>query len=82
MANNEWKFNCWTGNNILDVPELCGRIVRQAWGADEYRYDAEYWGDYSLKFPVSEYRFTTLQEAKKALAKLHKKYNVEVHCGA
>lgn len=67
---SEWKFNAWTGNSILSIPEYGGRIVREQWGPGQYRYTAEYWGDYSLRYPIYEYRHTTLIAAKDALRKL------------
>lgn len=46
----EWKFNCWTGDHTANVSKNM-RIVRM--GSEEpYLYSAEYWGDYSLKYPI------------------------------
>lgn len=64
----KWDYNCWTGNDINDVPELAGRIVRMPWGSGEYRYQAEYWGEYPT---LRGMRRETLEQAMKDLRRLH-----------
>ncbi len=53
----EWKLNCWTGNYLARVTDKI-RLIRI--GHDTpcpnsgitFLYQAEDWGDYSLKYPI------------------------------
>jgi hypothetical protein len=67
----DWRRNIWTGHDLLSVPEHRGRIRREPWGPSQYVYTAEYWGDYSLRYPLCDYRHATLGAAKAALRRMH-----------
>lgn len=63
--NETWEYNCSTGNSLLRI-ESNARIVRT--GSDIYH--AEYWGDYSLRFPISGPVRTSLTAARRDVTKL------------
>lgn len=62
----EWEHNVSTGNDHLRV-SANERIVRIAGGG---LYVAEFWGDYSLRFPRRSGCRTTLKAAMAELAVL------------
>ncbi len=70
-ATENWEHNASTGNDILRVGKN-KRIIRVPSGPGQYMYKAEYWGDYSLKYPVKGVLRGALAQAKKDLPKLAK----------
>ena len=68
----KWDFNIWTGNSIANVSDN-GRIMRLA-GKAPYLYKAEFWGDYSFRYPVRGPWRKSLPKAKEDLSKMSKKY--------
>ena len=65
-----WAKNPWTGDCLLS----CGparRILRTG-TEGSYLYRAEYWGDYSLTYPVYGRWRASLSAAKKDLEALEK----------
>lgn len=70
----EWKHNASTGAYIANLGPAT-RLVRSG-RAGRYLYRAEYWGDYSLDFPIG-YNALTPTTALKGLcadvAKLRRK---------
>lgn len=76
MANKrtpaeKWEHNIWTGHYILRVSKN-ERIIRLGLGS-ECLYQAEFWGDYSFKYPVKGSWRTTLQAARRDLNSLRRK---------
>jgi len=72
-----WEYNCWSGNSHLRVSdnERIKRVpVRKG---TAYLYYAEYWGDYSLDFPVMGRGRDTLAQAKRDLKTLKQKTKKE-----
>lgn len=61
-----WQFNASAGVHILRVSRN-ERIVRHQGGR---LYTAEFWGDYSLAYPVRGPCRATLQQAKRDLSNL------------
>lgn len=67
-----WERNVWTGTDKLRVGEN-ERVMRQGfYNPRSFLYYAEFWGDYSLKYPLRGPWRKTLQAAKRDLAKLRK----------
>lgn len=66
------QYNIWTGRGILDIDDNA-RIVRQPFVGQRPLYSAEYWGDYSLEYPVRGQWRETLRAAKSDLAALKAK---------
>lgn len=64
----KWDFNASTGNNYLRILDN-GRIVRMG-SKPPYLYKAEFWGDYSLKFPENGAWRETLQRARADLRRI------------
>ena len=46
----DWEFNAATGSHIAQVDDNT-RIIRSG-QPDAYLYRAEFWGDYSLRYPI------------------------------
>lgn len=67
-----WQRNIWTGRDTLDVAHNA-RVVRQPFAGSAPLYKAEFWGDYSLDYPVSGEWRKTLQSAKADAARLARK---------
>jgi len=66
-TSEKWEHNAQTGNSILKISSN-ERIIR-----DTHRpplYKAEFWGDYSLDYPISGGWRGTLQQAKDDLKRL------------
>jgi hypothetical protein len=64
----QWQLNASTGCHLLNVISN-GRVIRQRHG-QSYLYRADYWGDYSLDFPVAGVWRGSLGEAKRDLSRL------------
>jgi hypothetical protein len=65
MKINKWDFNASTGNHILRISPN-SRIVRIA-GSPPYLYVGEFWGDYSLKYPIKTDWCYSLKKVKEEL---------------
>jgi hypothetical protein len=62
-----WERNIWTGNDIARINDNT-RVVRMpADYGKSYLYCAEFWGDYSLAYPIRSGWYPTLAKAKSSL---------------
>ena len=59
MAKQRWKRNIWTGDSFMRVNDNT-RIVRIGNRGPYYK---EFWGDYSLRYPISSPTFKTIKLA-------------------
>ena len=67
-TQEQWKHNASTGSYTLDLSKNT-RLIRM--GEDgRYMYKPEYWGDYSLRFPVHGGWHLTRPKAIAALRRL------------
>ena len=72
QRGNGWERNVWTGMDKLRVSEN-ERVLRQEFhNPRSFLYYAEFWGDFSLGFPVRGPWRKTLAASKRDLAKLRK----------
>jgi hypothetical protein len=62
---NQWKLNVWTGVHTLQLTQNV-RIVRQSFNDGTHLYMREFWGDFSLAYPVSAGWVSSLPQAKRA----------------
>lgn len=68
----QWERNVWTGHDILRVSKNA-RVLRQSFGPNRFLYWGEFWGDYSLRFPLKGECRATLAAAKQDCADLANK---------
>jgi hypothetical protein len=67
-----WELNIWTGRHLLNISRN-KRIVRQGFhNPTSFLYSAEFWGDFSLAFPVRGPWRKTLPQAKHDFSRLEK----------
>lgn len=66
-----WERNIWTGRDTLDISPN-SRIIRQPYSNDRPLYRAEFWGDYSLQYPLFGVWRNSLGQAKSDLTDLQK----------
>lgn len=69
MSKADWQRNVWTGTDSLDVAPNA-RIIRQPFANAAPLYRAEFWGDYSLNYPVKAGWRKSLAHAKADAARL------------
>lgn len=64
---SKWQRNIWTGDDILNLDDK-SRVIRSG----KHLYRVEYWGDYSLKYPIKGPFESTLKGALSHLDSLKK----------
>ena len=64
-----WEHNVWTGEDILRLSDN-ERIIRQKFNDGSFLYRAEFWGDFSLLYPIKGSMKETLKSAKEDLVGL------------
>jgi hypothetical protein len=66
----EWERNIWTGHDIARLSKN-ERVVRTTFrNPTSYLYFAEFWGDFSLKYPLRGPYRKTLQQTRADLARI------------
>lgn len=73
-TKHEWSFNASTGDSVARVNSNT-RLVRIGQHAP-YLYTAEFWGDYSFRYPIRTGCRTTPTQALDALAAAVKRAEV------
>jgi hypothetical protein len=71
MTRAEWAHNASTGHDILRISGN-ERVIRTSHARGVYTYVAEFWGDYSLRYPIKGPHRATLPKAKRDLSDLRK----------
>lgn len=71
-TESSWERNIWTGTDKLRVNKN-ERVIRQGFcNPRSFLYHAEFWGDFSLKYPTRGPWRKSLRAAQKDIVKLQK----------